>query len=194
MKEPKNNEASEAAREVKASLNEVRTEIKTFQKKLKRVSRLVSKSKDKAKRQRKREQKQMSLLEQELKEKLEVASNEGEQTIEQVLEAVEPYAHLSQPQISGWEQIREDFGKCKELLAEYSQKCEQLESSIEDFEKKVETLTGGAIGREDLVKFRSDAVDVQVWMGRQMALLQRTAASGVVFLELINRNKEGLNN
>lgn len=195
MKEPKpNSEASEAAKEVKENIRELGAEVKRFQRKLKRVDRIVNKVKDKAKRKRKQGAKQMSLLEKELKEKLEEAHNEGEQTIEEVLDLVEPFRELSQPNIAGWEEIRTDYAQCKNLLGDYSQKCEELETSIEAFEKKVETLTGGAITREDLVKFRSDAVDVQVWMGRQMAILQRTAASGVVFLDLINKNRNGLNN
>lgn len=195
MKETKpNREASQAAREVKENVKELGAEVKKFQQKLKRVSRLVNKVKDKAKRKRKQDKKQMSLLEKELKEKLEEAQNEGEQTIEEVFALVEPFTNLSQPQIKGWEEIRGDYAKCRELLVEYSAKCEELESGIEAFEKKVEETTGGAITREDLVKFRSDAVDVQVWLGRQMALIQRTAASGVVFLDLINNNREGLNN
>ena len=172
-------EVKRHTKKIKSNLLEIKEELGNFGSKLKRAEKLVNKMKDKKKYKKKKE-KQMEKQE---------AVNEGEVTVEEVFRELETYRTNSQPLVQGWEAAREHYNKSHEKLEEHSNKLKELEALIDTFENKVEFLTGGKITKEECQKFREASNEISVWFGRYAAILQYTAASAVVFQDLIKKHE-----
>lgn len=172
-------EAKRHTKKIKSNLLEIKEELGDFGDKLRRAERIVNKMRDKKKYKKKKE-KQMEKAE---------AVNEGEVTVEEVFRELEKYRANPQPLVQGWEAAREHYNKSQEKLEEHSNKLKELEALLDAFENKVQFLTGGKVTKEDCQKFREASNEISVWFGRYAAVLQYTAASGVVFTDLIKKHE-----
>ena len=172
-------EVKRHTKKIKNNLLEIKEELGDFQNKVKRAERIVNKLKDKA-RYKKKKVKQMEKSE---------PVNEGEVTVEEVFKQLESYRDNPQPNVQGWEAAREHYNKSQQKLEEHSNKLKELEGLLDTFENKVQFLTGGKVTKEECQKFREASNEISVWFGRYAAVLQYTAASGVVFADLIKKHE-----
>ena len=180
------NEALEAVREVKENVGELQEEIGNFQKKLDRAIKITKGMKiDQKKRQRKLDKKKVKQMEKE------ASVNEGDISVEEVFNKLEGFKDLPQPQIKDWETNRERYKKSREVLSQNEDQIRLLEKQIDAFEDKCEAL---GISKEECKKFREDSNQISIWFGRYEAMLQYAASAGVVFLDTVEKNKEGLKN
>ena len=163
FKEAKNN-----IKEIKNNLLEVRNEMQTVDRKLKRLEKMQVKAEEKARK---------------FAESIKEFSAEEKQTAQSVFDEVDSYLADEGKDIN-FQAAREDYSRTCELYETTQKKIAELQVLIGDLQKKMQ---GGNISEEDFKNHYEWNRDLHYSFGMELALLNRKAASAVVFQDRIRK-------
>jgi len=130
----------------------------------------------------------MSKSENELQGYVDEAKEEIEQsgmTCEDVWNLVDPYVEVEGDE--DYEKIRADYIESTRIYKESEDNVLRLKGEMEVLEGDMNSCLPGGISQEMFTKHYEVVRDLHYAFGHYTAILQRRAASGVVFLEQIRR-------
>lgn len=163
FKEAKNNIA-----QLKEDWAEVKILMEDLNRKTKRLERLQQKAEEKARK---------------FAEGIKEFTEEEKQTAQSVFDEVDAYRNV-EGKDTNFQFAREDYLKTCELYEETQKKILELNVAIDTLQNKMQ---GGNISAEDFKKHYELNRDIHYLFGMELALLNRKAASAVVFQDKIKK-------
>ena len=110
-------------------------------------------------------------------------------TCEEAFTMADPFINNTFPEGSEVDKIQKDYAKCTEAYEETEKKILELEGEMKAKEMMMNELCGGKLSQEDFTGYYEVVRDLHLLMGHHVALLNRRAASAVVFLDKLGLHK-----